>query len=43
MAISSDEDPTKFKAMITQNQFRALAAKISMDEINSHLKVSDKD
>ncbi|KAA0240233.1 MAG: hypothetical protein EDM72_13055 [Chlorobiota bacterium] len=37
MAISSHETATKFKAMVTQNQFRAIAAKIEDDEIAEHL------
>lgn len=38
MALYSQEDPTKFKAIITQNQFNALATKISLEEIASHLE-----
>lgn len=37
MAISSHESDTKFKAMVTQNQFRAIAAKLNLGEIRDHL------
>lgn len=43
MPLFSPEDPTKFKAMVTQNQFQALAAKISINEIASHLRENELD